>query len=115
VVAHPLKEVAVIKRSVPTGIPVIDSLPNDPADTSIPPLLLYVTLYVLPLQIGLLTISIGAILIGDKIVICCELQPLNDDVTVTGFPVGIPVIAVAVTVPKEEEIIAPLGLLILIL
>jgi hypothetical protein len=48
-------------------------------------------------------------------VICCELQPLNDDVTVTGVPVGIPVIAVVVIVPKEEVIIAPLGLLILIL
>ena len=47
--------------------------------------------------------------------ICCELQPLNDDVTVTGVPVGSPVIAVVVTVPKEEEIIAPFGLLILIL
>jgi hypothetical protein len=54
----------------------------------------------------------GAVLEGEDNITTCGLQPGTVEVIVTFVPTGMPVIAVAVTVPVEATIVALLGLLI---
>jgi hypothetical protein len=114
VVAQPFKEVATNIIFVPIGISVIESPFTEPNVEVTLPLLIYSTEYVDPLQIALLIIRSGAILFGDKIVITCGPHPEITEVIITDVPIGIPIIALVVTIPTEEVIIALFGLLMLI-
>ena len=86
-----------------------------PEDAVTFPFALNTTLYVVPLQIALLTVNKGATVFGAAIVIICGLHPAIVEVIVTEVPEGMLVILVAPTVPAEAVIVAPFGLLILML